>query len=59
MSVTFFYNDKAEHINKNQHDDLTLHHLVREIEKVVSNNTGTKGLPLINNDKIYTITNSH
>jgi len=34
MWVTFFlfYNDEAEHI-KNQHDDLTLHHLIREIEK--------------------------
>jgi hypothetical protein len=36
-----FYNDEAEHIKKNQHDDLTLHHLIREIEKVVMNNTGT------------------
>jgi hypothetical protein len=46
MYVTF-HNDEAEHIDidrdKNQHDDLTLHHLVKDIEKktVVSNNTGT------------------
>ncbi len=40
---------------------MTLHHLMREIEKkVVSNNTGTKLLPLINNDKNYIyMTNSH
>jgi hypothetical protein len=42
MYVTF-HNDEAEHIDidrdKNQHDDLTLHHLVKE--RVVSNNTGT------------------
>ena len=43
-----FDNDEAEHIDidrdKNQHDDLTLHHLNKDIEKkkrVVSNNTGT------------------
>jgi hypothetical protein len=36
MYVTF-HNDEAEHIDidrdKNQHDDLTLHHLVKEIER--------------------------
>jgi hypothetical protein len=36
MYVTF-HNDEAEHIDidrdKNQHDDLTLHHLVKDIEK--------------------------
>jgi hypothetical protein len=44
MYVTF-HNDEAEHIDidwdKNQHDDLTLHHLIKDIERVISNNTGT------------------
>ena len=41
------HNDDAEHIdidwNKNQYDELTSHHWIKDIEKrVVSNNTGTR-----------------